>query len=190
MTTTIELPFALGVTVWHAAYGCESWWVDCPECLGTRKLRVSIATGEEYELECRACQDGYEPARGKVKKYEHRFTPTLFTPNRFRIEGEEIWYSESSPDANSYSNTPAHDLFVDKGACAARCDEENKRLDKEKADQELRNLMHKRKDYAWSVHYWRSELNRKRRDVELIEKRLVEISARKPKQSAKGGVSG
>jgi hypothetical protein len=177
--TTIELPFSLGVTVWHAAYGYESWWIECPECLGTKKVKVSLATGEEYELECRCCQEGYEPSRGKIQTGQSRFTPTLFTPGRFRIEGAEVWYSESSPDASSYSSVSADVLFLDKAACAARCDEENAKHDKERAEQALRNLMHKRKDYAWSVHYWRGQLKQKRRDVELIEARLVEVTARK-----------
>ena len=185
--TTIELPFALGVTVWHAAHYLECSWVECPECLGTRKLKVTLANGEEYELECRGCQDGYEPARGKIKRTRYRCKPLPFTPQRFRIEGDDIWYSESSPEANAYSNTPSADLFVDRDACVVRCDERNAELNKQESARELQNLMHKRKDYAWSVHYWRGQLADKRKEIERIEARLVEISARKRSTSIQAG---
>ena len=174
----IELPFALGETVWHAAHRADRTWVECPECLGTKTIKVTLATGEEYELGCAACSRGYEPSSGKVEKTEHRFKPTLFTPQRFSIDSDGVRYSESIPDATAYAHVSSNDLFVSEEACAARCSEENKRLDKEWAERELQNLMSKRKDYAWSVHYWRRQLADKRKDIERIEQRLVQIKER------------
>ena len=169
---TVTLPFHLGVPLWHAAYGAQDEWVTCPECLGTKEVKVTLANGEEYMLDCRCCQSGCEESRGVVHRQNYDFTPTPFIARRWGTDGDKFWFSSQAPDANCWTHVSQDDLFTDEEACRARCEERNAELAKRQEEQQLANLKSKRRDLAWSVHYWRNQLSRLRSDIERVEKRL------------------
>ena len=177
--TEIKLPLPLGVTLWHASHGAGEEWITCPECLGTKELKLTLANGEEYMVDCRCCQSGYEAPLGLIRRYRYDFKPVPFIARRWGTDGDKFWFSEQSPHANCWTRVDQDDLFTDETACRARCDQRNAELATQQEEQQYNRLMSKRKDLAWSVHYWRSQLARHRRDAELVEKRLRECQERK-----------
>jgi hypothetical protein len=179
----VKLPLPLNITLWHAAYGATEEWLICPECMGTKEVKLTLANGEEYMLDCRCCQSGYDPPLGRIRRHIYDFRPTPFVARRWGTDGDKFWFSESDPTSPCWTRTNEEDLFTDETLCRARCEAKNAELSQQQAEQGLRNLMSKRKDLAWSVHYWRSQLADRRRDVEMIEKRLRACQERKKVKS-------
>lgn len=169
--TTIELPFELGVTIWAADTSSHPEWVECPECAGTRVLTLIQGNGEQVSIDCACCRNGYEPSTGRVQTTQWRAAPRPFTPRRFRMDGDEWMFSEESPEAVAYGCYRVDRLFKDRAACQAECDRMNAEHVKHMEESMLLNLMSKRRDMAWSVHYWG-------RQVKDLEKNLERAKAR------------
>lgn len=169
---SIELPFALGETVWHAGFEANDSYITCPECLGTRVVTLLLANDESYSLDCACCGVGFDGPRGVVKAFSHDRRPRPFTPHRVRMDGDEFTYSESDPSANCYSSAYAKDLFATLEECQAHCEVLNAEQRAYQEKQALNHRMSKRRDMAWSVHYWRSERARLVKDLERLEVRL------------------
>jgi hypothetical protein len=177
----IELPFELGELLWKASYGSHGTTITCPECVGTREVTVIMGNGERYKLDCRACATGYDAPTGKVTVFKSESVPEPFIPRRYGHSGESWWYSESEPDANCYSYTEVQHLFRTKEECLADCTARNLETDKENEKRALAQLASKRRDLAWSVHYWRSERKRHMDNVERIDRQLRAIADREKK---------
>ena len=175
----VKLPFPLGVTLWRAAYGAGEEWVTCPECLGTKEVKLTLANGEEYMLDCRCCQSGFGPPRGLIHRCIYDFRPTPFVARRWGTDGSKFWFSDAAPDATCFTHVDQDDLFTDEAECLTRCEQRNAELSKRQEEQQYSHLMSRRKDLAWSVHYWRSQLARHKKDVELAEQRLRACQERK-----------
>ena len=169
---TLDLPFALAETIWHAGFESNESYVTCPECLGTKAVTLILANDESYSLDCACCGTGFDGPRGVVKAGSHGRDPIPFTPHRVRVDGDEVMYSESGPDANCYQSADAKDLFATVEECQARCEVLNAERRAHDEKQALNHRMSKRRDLAWSVHYWRSERARLVKDLERIEARL------------------
>jgi hypothetical protein len=175
----IELPFELGVQVWKATLHYREVREVCPECNGNKVVVVTQGNGEAFELPCKGCEvDVLTPPCGYVTHQESDYIPLSFIPKRWGIYGQDAWYSESSPDASSWTQTDAKDLFSDFMECIHRCNALNVERDVELKKREYQHLMHKRQDYAWSVHYWRNQRNKLRKDLGWVEARLVQIKER------------
>lgn len=174
-----DLPFDIGVPVWKATYQYTEERVVCPECNGDLTVTVTQGNGEAFKLPCRCCDgDIMTPPRGYIVKRKSNYIPVSFTPFSWG-KGPDLWFSESYPEASSYTITYAKDLFKDFTECVDRCAALNFEQDTVRANQEYQHLHHRRKDYAWSAHYWRSKRNSLRKELEYIDARLVQIAERK-----------
>ena len=171
-TISITIPHPLNVQLWWVGLGSRTERRKCPECLGTRVVELHLANGEKYSLDCECCSRGCEGPYGFINETIHEYTPTPFTARRVRMDGEEFWYSESGPDAASYSSANADDLFQNIEQCAARCAEKTAEAAKEREEQAVRQLESKRKRLAWSVHYWRGQAKKLETDLERARARL------------------
>jgi hypothetical protein len=175
----IELPFELNVPVWKATLHYREVREVCPECNGDLTVTVVQGNGEQFKLPCKGCDgDILTPPRGYVTHQESDYIPVSFTPQRWGMNGNDPYYSESPPDASSWSHTDAKDLFADFAECNDRCKVLNVERDAELKAREYQHLKHKRQDYAWSVHYWRNKRNSLRKELEWIDNRLVQIKER------------
>jgi len=175
----IELPFELGVQVWKATLHYREVREVCPECNGNKVVVVTQGNGESFELPCKGCDgDILTPPRGYVTRHESDYIPGSFTPRRWGMNGADPYYSESEPDASSWSYTDAKDLFADFMECNDRCKQLNVEWDAREKDQAYQHLMHKRQDYAWSVHYWRNKQKSLQKELSWIDNRLTQIKER------------
>ena len=179
---SLPIPFALGEQVWWVGNGYREESITCPECAGTKALTMIRGNGEQVSLECNYCQLGYNPPRGVVSRiyYDHR--PTLFTPRRVRVDGDEITYSASEPDATCYVTAYARDLFTSQDECQARCDILNAERTRAEEDKALAMLTSKRQSLAHSVHYWGNLAKNLKKQLEQVEARLAVV-----KQKPEGG---
>lgn len=184
MTASIPIPFPLGVPLWWANGPHREEWIECPECCGTKVIEVVLGNGERYSLDCRCCQSGYEPPRGQIKRLIFEYRPTLFVPHRVQVYGEDVSYSESPPDALSYTSVRSEHLFTTQEECQAKCDAMNAEHAAHASDHLIRSRKRAREDLAWSAHYWGSQVRQLRKDLELAEARLNRSKELKKEQAA------
>lgn len=178
MSNQIQIPIALGQVVWWTGYGSRTDYIQCPECCGTCVIEMIKGNGERVTLDCGLCSVGYEPPTGKIKQYVYEHTPTPFVAGRVRMDGDEFWYSESPPDASSYSSVKSTDLFASREECQARCDELNR--ERAKADEEmlLRNISHKRQHLSFSASYWSREVKKLEKQIDAARARINRCKAK------------
>lgn len=177
--TALEIPFELGVPIWVAECNTHQRWIECPECCGTKALTLINGNGVEVSLECRCCQDGYDPPKGIVRSHVWEARPKPFTPRRFRCDGEEWMFSESEPDAASCGSFPVDRLFKDRDDCQRKCDQMNAEHAKEQAQSLIHQVTRGRRDVAWSVHYWGRQVKELEASLERARARLSACKDRK-----------
>jgi hypothetical protein len=51
--------FNIGQTIFYANVSWTSKDVQCPDCLGTKKWKVTLPSGEEFQHPCNTCRRGY-----------------------------------------------------------------------------------------------------------------------------------
>ena len=188
MSAEIKIPFELGVQIWWVGHGHQEKWITCPECVGSKKLRVIQGNGQEFEIDCAACTLGYEPPSGKIKQIVYRHVPTPYTPRRvigFEANGI-VNYTDAPEGATCYSYIHSNDMFQNETDCLVACEQRNVEREKWQAENLLSNLKSKKRDLAWSVHYWGRKLRDLERDLELTRTRLTEC---KDRAAVKGPVA-
>lgn len=176
---TIALPFAIGVQIWHAGTEPREGWVMCPECAGTKVVTLTLGNGEQHSLDCANCSAGMDPPRGKVCTQRYDFSPVPFIPARVRVDGDEFSYSESGPDAGCYSSIDSKNLFARREDCVVACARLSAEHKQQLAEYEIRNLAGRRRNLAWSVHYWGSQVKRLERDLVVARERLARCKEKK-----------
>ena len=63
--------FKIGDKVFQANYGRHERWIVCPDCLGTKHVKVILGDGTEVQIECGGCDPGgYEPSLGRIWQYD------------------------------------------------------------------------------------------------------------------------
>jgi hypothetical protein len=172
MPITIDAPFEIGQRVWKATLWPHTVREVCPDCDGQKYITVIQGNGSQYTLDCRCCQSGYDTPKGYVERTVYKSEPTEFTCRRVDISGMEIRYGDDSPSASCWHPVEVKDLFLTKEEAQMRADELNAERTEWEKRQAIANLSSKRKDLAWSAHYWGSQVKRLREDLERTEERL------------------
>jgi len=103
------------------------------------------------------------------------------------MDGDDIHYSENSSDATWYRSVDAKDLFVLKDECRARCEALNIQRTKSDEQNAIHNLASKRRNMAWSVHYWGQKVKQLERDLEMTKRRLAVSREKEASKEAKKG---
>ena len=175
MSATISIPFAVGEEVWAVGHEHREEWISCPECAGTKALRLVKGNGEEIELACNYCGPGYDPPSGRVTHLVYDCQPERFVCRRvLRIEGDVVEYSESATRLRR-----SNELFRDREECAKVCAQKNVEYQQDRERREIANLESKRRSLAHSSHYWTSQRSKLLRDLGHIEARIRIIKERK-----------
>ena len=169
---SIAIPFALESELWWTGNGYTETWIECPECAGTKAITLVQGNGQSVSVDCAACSMGYQPPSGMIKQITYQHTPERFTPRRVKVDGDEIWYSESGPFESGYSQVSAKSLFASKDECQNACDALNHERNIMERNRDINNLLDKRKKMAWSAHYWGRKLADTQKELETIKARL------------------
>jgi hypothetical protein len=141
--------FNIGDTVWHAKAMNKEKWITCPDCLGTRTLKVILGDGTEHVIDCAGCSRGYEGPTGSIRSYNYESVIEPKTITGVQIKSDEVEY---------YSECwilKACDVF----ATETEARERSAILMTEYEEAERKRLASKEKpsrDWAWHVHYHRS----------------------------------
>ncbi len=169
--------FNIGDIIWHASCRGTDKWITCPDCFGTKTLKVILGDGTELVIPCAGCACGFDPPRGVVKTYD-------YGP---RVEQVEITGVEMSATETKYRSSgwifKDDDVFATKEEAEARCVE----LVAQRVQEEADRLHLKEKDHrswAWHVHYHRDEIRRKQKEIEMHTAKLNVALEHSKEQSA------
>ncbi len=143
----------------------------CPDCGGTKHLHVTLFNGEELDIPCETCKNGYHGPRGKVsiysigayvREYTIRGIVTTSNGSSYNLS---YWstYQETCPATGAIvarcshpptAHVAAEELYVTKDIAELKASEQQKILDQENAARaKLKIKDHK--SWAWHVSYHR-----------------------------------
>lgn len=174
MSASIEIPFAIGTILWWTGNGYHSKTITCPECCGTKLVKLTLGNGEQYEIDCGGCWVGCDPPRGFIE-----INYTKYEPRHFECVSVEAAGADGFRYRDHFGNSvKVADLFTDENACAAECVRMNERHEIYSLDGQIRNRSESaRKKCAWSVHYWRRQRADLVKQIARIDERLRAIAA-------------
>lgn len=161
--------FNIGDVVYQARTGQEQTWIQCPECLGTCRLRVILGDNSEVSIPCNCCEYGYEGSKGMLSTYTfvaqadlHHITG-VESEQRDGVLHVRYRFGCYSSEAENVFATPLEAVTRALELKAEHEAEEKKRLGyKEKQN----------KKWSWNVRYWRSEIRRAKETIAHCEAKL------------------
>jgi hypothetical protein len=177
--TTITLPFELGEKYWVAEQVQARNHEVCPECVGTKKVTLTLGNGESYEIPCAACSAGYEPPTGVVRNPITTFVAVPFVARRFHMDHDGKWtYSDSPPDAMSYRMWSEDRIFRTEAEAEVECQHLHVAHMRHMEAQYINQFSMRKKSYATSVHYWRGQRRDYEKKLAWIDAKLVQLKGK------------
>jgi hypothetical protein len=158
--------YNIGDEVWLARWDQQTVYVTCPECGGTKAMRLLLWDGTEHTIACEGCKHGWDGPSGRVSHYERQPTAELCTiigveiqqyhePARveYRLQGLHTW----SVEENRVCRTKEEAMQI----AETTCREEN--------ETERHRVMRKIKDHrswSWHAHYHRRAIREAQKQLD------------------------
>jgi hypothetical protein len=158
--------FKIGDTVWFARAGQSATQIKCPDCDGTRRIRLIFANDEQVSIDCAGCSRGYEGPYGTITEYKFKANVVKTKIDGVDQDRNKITYKvNGNEEMNSYYSFDSVDIFGTEEEAVQRC----QILIKEAVDRERDRLLRKEKD----TKSWASNASYHRRCIKDIEKQLA-----------------
>lgn len=173
--------FSIGDYAWLADWtSCEDY-VVCPDCGGSRRLRVTFHDETQVSIACQNCALGYDLPTGRVRVY----TRTARV-RREHVNGVEIGPSGTrwrlGLSDTCYRTVDDADLFTEEADALARAAERCAELDA----QDRQKVFAKEKDtrtWAWNASYHRKQIKYAEGQIAYHTSKLA-VAALKAKETA------
>lgn len=174
--------YQIGDEAWMASFEGVETSVECPDCGGTGRLRVTFHDDTEVSIGCSACSRGYEPPTGRIQVYTRTAAARKVYITGVRIDGDKTEWSTS----DSYI-VPDEDLFDDEAQCLAAAKEKAAEYDRKDRER----VLTKEKDtrsWAWNATYHRREIKRAEQLIAYHSAKLAvaSLKAKEDKRLARG----
>lgn len=174
----IKLPFPLGSTAWVPRNVGAHREVICPECNGTRRVKVVTASGE-YAVECEGCSWGCV-THGFVIEHTIDVQPVDVVLADVRYEhGRATYLTPHMPGRGHYVYAE-NEIRATREECLVLCAELAERLRREREASDIARLSSKRKNCAHTAIYWKRKAAELRKDMERALRRSGELSKKEP----------
>lgn len=176
--------FKIGDQAFQVSYGRNEKWIVCPDCCGTKTLRVILGDESVVKIECGGCTPGgYEPPLGRIRQYEYAVEVVERTITGVCMHGEKVSYELNNfGGGGSYYTGDADQVFATREE--AQADGERRRLEHEA--EENRRWLAKTKDHrswGWNTSYHRRCAEKARKDMEYHQAK-AQVCAAKAKKPA------
>ncbi len=164
--------YAIGDKVWKSTFQSTKNYVECPDCGGTGRLRVTFHDDTQVSIDCKNCSVGYDPPSGRVMVYERHSHSEQGIIVGIEITSDGVEYKLSNPRAGSgtYWCIKESEIFNTK----EEADAYGVILAEEANKEELARVYRKEKDtrtWAWNASYHR-------RCIKDAEKQIVYHTAK------------
>lgn len=170
------MTFKVGDRIFTVRTGTKRIRIKCPDCLGEKKLKVTLADGSEVFVDC-GCGHGLERPAGYYEEYVTRPEVKERVVTGLSIEKtnerETVTYRCDGTE-NSWISVDESDAF----ASHAEAVEALKKVEKENEDYVLKKIAWAKEDnrrtWAWHVRYHRECLARAKKDAAYHEIKLAQ----------------
>lgn len=163
------MKFKIGDTAWFARANKNGVKVECPDCAGTRRIRLILANDEQISIDCGGCSRGYEGCSGTVTEYKFKADVRQGIITGLEETKEKTTYRIGQSEGWGYS-FDSNDLFDNEEDALKRCHE----LIAKEVEQEKDRLLRKEKDtrtWTWNASYHR-------RNIREAEKQILYHTAK------------
>lgn len=155
--------FQIGDTAYYAKAGRYETQTTCPDCDGTRRIRLILANNEQVSIDCGGCARGYEGSHGTISEYKFKAEIESFVIGGVNICTEKTQYSTDRSGGHWYT-FDEKDVFITRKEAEDRC----KELIEEAVTEERNRLLRKEKDtrsWAWNASYHRKQIKQAQKDL-------------------------
>jgi hypothetical protein len=161
----MKLRFEIGDVAYAAMIVPKPENVVCPDCGGTRRIKVTLFDWTMHELECEFCRRGYEGAVGYIETKTCIPKAKSVILNGVSVNGEHAdWYTNEGVFAD-------YDMFETLEAAFARALDKEKEFEEEEKRRMTRKYNSKR-SWAWHVGYYRREIREAEARIKYAKERL------------------
>jgi len=172
VSATLDIPYAVGDSVWWAHVKWDDTREPCPTCFGDKCVTLILGNGEQVSIECTTCEDGWHDACGWVTKPGREAVVERVTLMSVQVYGGDVIYITLGT-----LSVGAEELFADEDAArtyAARLAEKQQRDEEERMAQVIAS---KRKKASWTAGYCRSQITRLEKELAVARGRLAVAKA-------------
>ena len=170
--------FNIGDKVFMATYGRNEKFVTCPDCLGSKQVKVVLGDGTEILIECGGCDPGgYQGSTGRIRQYDYSVEAIERTVTGVKTTMSGTEYELDNFGGCSYYIGDQSKVFATEELAIAA----GNLLKQQFEDEENKRLMAKTKDHkswAWNATYHRRCIKDLERQLEH-HRTKVEICATK-----------
>jgi hypothetical protein len=163
--------YSIGDVVWRPTFENEQEWVECPDCGGTGRLRVTFHDDTTVSIECRNCSRGYDPPTGKVSRYVRHPEAHQGVISGIEITGAGVEYRLRQGEHSSWickesdlSDTHEEAMVKAQALADEASAEENRRIYRKEKDT---------RTWAWNASYHRGRIKDAQRNLEYHTKKLA-----------------
>lgn len=174
--------FNIGDKVYVSVFDRQPITVICPDCLGSKRVRVILGDNTEVSIECGGCDPGgFEPPRGYITNYRWTASSnarTIIGVTEKEQDGEIKYEYHFAGGWCGYDGK----TFATEEEALAKANE----LRQGYEDEENRRLMAKTKNHkswAWNATYHRQCAARAQRELEYHQAKAVVCAAKAGKKT-------
>lgn len=170
--------FQIGQKVFKGIYERHDTFVTCPDCSGTKHVKVVLGDGTEILIECGGCDPGgYQPSTGAIKQYVYEARAKTHLVTGVKLTADEVEYElDKTENYGSYFTGNEAEVFATKEEAMAHANE----LKSQFEEAENKRLMAKTKDsrsWAWNATYHRNCIKRLEKELEYHRSKVTICSA-------------
>lgn len=170
------MTFNIGDIVYQSEYGRQEHFITCPDCIGSKRVKVILGDGTEISIECGGCDPGgYEPSRGVIRQYRYEAKAMRRTVTGLQINAAGVEYQLDGTSGGWRCGTPETVFATEAEAVAAG---EAKKAEAE-AEENRRYLAKTKneKSWAWNASYHTRCAKRAEADLEYHRGKAIVCKA-------------
>lgn len=169
--------FGIGDTVFMADYARRERRITCPDCLGSKRVRVILADDTEVSIECGGCDPGgYRPSQGFILQWDYEVTTRKHIVSGVTVGfSKPVEYRLDESDGRCYLGSESTVFGTVEEAIAYG---ETLREDHESArNKEALSKTRGEKSWKWNAAYHRQQATRCRTELAYHEAKAVVCKA-------------
>ena len=171
----IKPKYQIGDVVWAGEWKGYEKTETCPDCGGTRTLKVILFDDTEYIIPCESCKRGDEGPYGVVRHYAYHATARELVIQGMELgcwdSNRDIWEYQLGLEGSCSLRVPENEIFLDEQSALNFALAKGRELEiKEVA----RVFLKDKPDHSWAWHviYHRREIKRAEHDLEYHTRQL------------------
>ncbi len=177
--TMVSTKFSIGQKVYWARCEQAPTSVECPDCGGCGRIRVTFHDETTVSIDCQNCARGFEKPTGRVVVYDRSPEARLTTITGIEIKqnGSVEYRTNDSYIIDEDRLFTTRDEALTKAAAIAA---EMDRAEREKVSRKEKDT----RSWAWNASYHRREIKRAKESIAYHESKLA-VASLKAKAKAK-----